>query len=258
MGIIFEKLGAFLLALFQQIGEMLLLFFNSCRYSTEFKKRRARKRLYEQILHIGADSVMMVSILGAFVGMVLALQTGYQLRKIGGEGFIGAVVALSLVRELAPVFTGYLLAGRIGAAITAEIGTMSVHEEIDALRALGISPVKYLAVPRIIAGIIVTPMLVVFADIMGILGGAGLAVTYLQVSLLEYKNSIIELTRFDDICVGLIKGAVFGGIVCLVGCHQGFSTSNGARGVGKYTTRSVVIAFMSILIADYFLSRIML
>lgn len=258
MDSLIEKIGRLSLNFYQEVGEVQLLFWYILKNIRLIFHKRTRHRLYEQILKIGADSVTMVSILGAFVGMVLALQMGYQLKKIGGESFVGAVVALSLVRELAPVFTGYLIAGRIGAAITAEIGTMNVNDEIDALRAMGIDPIKFLAFPRIVAGILVLPVLVVIADIVGIIGGGILSFTYLNVSVTEYKNSIINLLVADDILEGLFKAAIFGAIVCVVGCHQGFKTTNGAQGVGKFTTRSVVISFIAILVFDYFLSRFLL
>ncbi len=253
-----EKFGEYSLNFFQEVGEAIVLFFESLKTVTQFRFSRARQRLYHQLLLIGNESVPMVCILGAFVGMVLTLQMGYQLQKVGTERFIGAIVALTLTKELAPVFTAYLLAGKVGAAITAEIGTMKVNQEIDALRSLGIDPIRFLTLPRILSGILVTPILVLFADIVGILAGSILAFIYLGVSMVEYKNSIIEMVIFSDVLEGMIKGAVFGGMICLIGCHQGFKTTDGAEGVGKFTTRSVVISFIAILVFDYFLSRFML
>lgn len=253
-----EKFGSYSLNFFQEVGEAIVLLIESIKTIDQFRFARARKRLYSQLLLIGNESVPMVCILGGFVGMVLTLQMGFQLQKFSSERFIGAIVALTLTKELAPVFTAYLLAGKVGAAITAEIGTMKVDQEIDALRSLGIDPIRFLTLPRILSGILVTPVLVLFANIVGIMAGSVLSYFYLNVSPTEYRNSIIELVIFADVAEGMIKGAVFGGLVCLVGCHQGFKTTQGAKGVGKFTTRSVVISFIVILIFDYFLSRLML
>ncbi len=253
-----EKLGSYSLNFFQEVGEAIVLFFESLRTIDQFRFARSRRRLYRQLLLIGHESIPMVCILGGFVGMVITLQMGFQLQKVASERFIGAIVTLTLTKELAPVFTAYLLAGKVGAAITAEIGTMKVNQEIDALRSLGIDPIRFLTLPRILSGILVTPVLVLFANIVGILAGSILSYIYLGVSFEVYRGSIVEMVIFADVAEGLIKGAVFGGLICLIGCHQGFKTSEGAEGVGKFTTRAVVIAFIVILIFDYFLSSFML
>jgi phospholipid/cholesterol/gamma-HCH transport system permease protein len=196
--------------------------------------------------------------MGLFVGMVLALQTGAQLQRFGVETVIGAIVGLSLAKELAPVMTGYLVAGRVGAAIAAEVGTMKVSEEIDALRVMGVDPVYYLSMPRFIAGILMVPIVVIYVNFIGILGGALVAVTYVEVSFRDYFDSLFTNLTFWELATGLIKAMFFGAIVSIIGCYKGFKTTGGAEGVGRYTTQSVVMSFILILVFDYFLTRILL
>ncbi len=237
------------------MGEMVFLTLNIFRQM--FRKPFERKLIFEQMVKIGVESVPVAITTALFTGMVLALQSGYTLEtKIKGVSqFIGAVVSISMVRELGPVLTGMVIAGRMGSAVAAEIGTMQVTEQIDALYTLAANPVKYLGVPRFLAFTLMLPLLTVFADIVGWVGGlfvSSLKFTSAEVYIDSTKTSLVT----GDIMGGLIKATVFGAIIAVVACRQGFATTNGAEGVGKATTNAVVFSFMLILISDYFLTAI--
>ena len=200
------------------------------------------------------------SVMAFFVGMVLALQTGVELNKYGGQNIIGAIVGHSMVRELGPVMTSFLVAGRAGSAMAAELGVMRVYEEIDALKTLDINPVRYLVMPRLIASLICVPALVIYADAIGIIGGAIISNLHpkIFVSYTTYYDSVTDALKLREVGNGLIKSVVFGGIVAQICCYVGFKTSGGARGIGISTTRSVVWSFMLILVSDYLLTRILM
>jgi len=187
--------------------------------------------------------------------MVFALQSYIGFQRVGGEQFIGAVVALGLIRELGPVLTGLMVTGRAGSAMTAEIGTMHITEQIDALRTLRINTLQYLSVPRILASTIILPCLALFAMICGIIGGYVVCVHVLGLSPEDYTSSIRTYVEMKDIRGGLIKTAVFGLILAWVGTYKGFATEGGARGVGIATTQSVVLGSIMILISNYFLTK---
>ena len=256
MGRLLEFLGRRLIYFFETAGEILVLFASTflwCRKAFE-----SRTRIFKQMAFIGVDTLPIALLMGFFVGMVLALQTGYQLLRFNLEGIIGAIVGLSLAKELGPVLTGYLVAGRIGAAITAEIGTMEISEEVDALRVMGVDPVYYLSKPRLIAAVFMVPVLVIYVNLIGIFGGAIMSVTYAGVGLQSYFDNLFDSLTFGEIFRGLIKAMFFGGIVATIGCYKGFKTTGGAEGVGRFTTQSVVLSFILIIVFDYFLSRILL
>ena len=212
------------------------------------------KDLIAQMSVIGVDSLFMVSVTGLSTGMVLVVQMGNQLAKMGAESYVGGIVALSLARELAPNLTAIVVAGRIGSAMAAEIGTMAVTEQIDALNTLAVSPIKYLFVPRILATAIMLPILVIFTNIIGIVGGSFVAVAQVNISLITFKESILVNLAMRDIIGGLLKSVFFGMIIGMVGCYKGFKTYGGAEGVGKATTSAVVLSIMLILLSNYFLS----
>jgi phospholipid/cholesterol/gamma-HCH transport system permease protein len=210
-----------------------------------------------QVVRVGVDSVPVVLLTALFTGGVLALQTFKGFQRFHAEGYIGSVVALSMLRELGPVLTGLMVTGRAGSAMAAELGSMRVTEQIDALVSLATDPVQYLFVPRVLAAIIVVPMLVVLADAIGILGGYIVAVTYLGANPVVYLNNTFQFLDMDDLTSGLIKSAVFGFLLALVGCQCGFDTKGGAEGVGRSTTTAVVMGSLSILIADFFLTKVL-
>jgi phospholipid/cholesterol/gamma-HCH transport system permease protein len=190
--------------------------------------------------------------------MVLALQTYYAFRLFSAESLVGATVALSMTRELGPVITALMVTGRAGSAIAAEIGTMRVTEQVDALTVMAINPVQYLAVPRIIAGLVMLPLLTVLSDFVGMVGGYLVGVKLLGINAAIFMNKVYELVALEDIYNGLIKAAVFGVILTLVGCYKGFTTTGGAEGVGRATTQSVVLSSVLILASDYVLTALMM
>ncbi len=189
--------------------------------------------------------------------MVFALQSYIGFQRVGGEQFIGAVVALGMIRELGPVLTGLMVTGRAGSAIAAEIGTMRITEQIDALTTLRINVFQYLVVPRMIAGTLILPCLSVFSMIFGIIGGYIVCVHVLELSPEDYTSSIRNYVELADIRGGIIKSAVFGLILSWVGCYKGYYTNGGARGVGISTTQAVVLASIMILMSNYFLTKLL-
>jgi len=221
-----------------------------------FAADRKWQLILEQMDRIGVASLPLVFLTSLFTGMVLALQTAYQLQKISAELYIGALVALSMVRELGPVLTALVIAGRVGAAITAEMGTMRVTEQIDALQTLGADPIKYLAVPRLVALALMLPLLTIYADVIGILGGWLVGVYKLGIGSALYMNMTWDALRFKDVSTGLFKAFVFALIIATIACYEGFVTEGGAEGVGRSTTLSVVISFILIIAADCFFTAL--
>ena len=213
-------------------------------------------RILSQAKRVGPGSFLIASLVAFFIGMIMALQMAYQMIAMSAEIYIPSVVAVSLTRELAPVLTSLIVAGRVGAGITAEIGTMTVTEQVDALRAFAVNPVKYLVVPRFLGLILMLPVLTVFADLVGMMGGFVICVYKLYISPTLYFTMIAEALTIKDIVTGLIKTVFFGAIIALVGCHQGLNVQSGAEGVGRSTTISVVISFILIIAADCFFTAV--
>ncbi len=214
--------------------------------------------LFRQMVRVGYDSIPVVFVTTLFTGMVLALQTFNGFARFHAENLVGSVVALSLTRELAPVLTALMVTGRVGSAMAAELGTMRVTEQIDALTSLGTEPVQYLMVPRVSASILMMPLLVVLGDAVGIYGGYFVAVQLLGANPVSYlDNSFQYLHVKDDIVSGIIKAAVFGLIFSLIACVRGYYTAGGAEGVGRSTTRAVVSGSLSVLVVDFFLTKLL-
>ena len=213
--------------------------------------------LFQQMVHLGVDSLPIVIITSLFTGMVLALQTAHQIAKFGADIYVGGIVGISMTRELGPVLTALMVAGRVGAGITAEIGTMKVTEQISALETLATNPVQYLIVPRVIACILMLPVLTMFADFIGFLGGYIVGVFRLGINSALYIDRTVNIVETADIYNGLFKTFFFGYIISIVGCYMGFNTKGGAEGVGRATTISVVTSCMLIFISDYFLTAIL-
>jgi len=212
------------------------------------------RNIIRQMLEVGVNSVPVVLITAIATGMVLALHMYTGFSRFGAEGLVGTVVALSMTREFGPVLAALVVSGRAGAAMAAELGTMRVTEQIDALETLATNPVKYLVVPRFLAGMIMLPALTIITDIVGIMGGYFVAVGLLGTSSRAYLRATWDFLQMDDIYNGLIKACFFGASFALISCYKGFYTKGGAEGVGKATTGAVVYSFMTILISDYFLS----
>jgi phospholipid/cholesterol/gamma-HCH transport system permease protein len=211
-----------------------------------------------QFDQIGVRSLSIVIITSTFIGMVLALQTAYSLAEFGGKLFIGKVVSLSLVRELAPVLMSLMVGGRVGAGITAEIGTMKVTEQIDALRALATNPVRKLVVPRVLATTLMFPLLTIVSVCLGILGGLAIAVFTLHLDANFYMRSVIDTVKYNDLASGIGKTFFFGFSTGLIACYNGLRTTGGADGVGRATTMTVVTGAITVLIMDFFLTKLFL
>jgi len=208
-----------------------------------------------QVIEIGFYSLPVVGLTGIFAGMVLALQSYTGFSRFAAESAIPNVVAISMTRELGPVFAGLMVAGRVGAAMAAEIGTMRVTEQIDALRTLSTNPFKYLVVPRLLAGIVCLPILVLVADIVGIMGGYIVSVYKLDFNADAYINNTLDFLEPLDIGSGLVKAAVFGLLIALMGCYHGFNSKGGARGVGTATTNAVVSGAILVLVFNYIITE---
>ncbi len=250
-----QAIGAYSINLLNTFGEVSVFLLRVIQ--TTFTSKLKLHKLFEQMGVIGVDSLSIILLTGAFSGGVLALQSYIGFKRFGAEEFIGPVVALSLVRELGPVLTGLMVTGRAGSAITAELGTMQITEQIDALRTLCINVFQYLMVPRVLGAAIILPFLTLFSMIFGIVGGYCVCVYVLNLNGEQYINGIKTFLEFSDISGGLIKSAVFGIILSWIGCYKGFATMGGAKGVGLATTQSVVISSIMILIANYFLTALL-
>ena len=212
----------------------------------------------EQFDQIGIGSLTVVLLTGFFTGAVLVLQTGITLDKFGARPFVGQIVSASMVKELGPVLTGLMLAGRIGSGIAAELGSMVVTDQINALRALGTDPVRKLVVPRVLAAFFMAPVLTVIADALGILGGWLIAVFQLRVASSLYWSSIYDALYIQDAWMGLIKPFCLGYVIATIGCHVGLRTRGGTQGVGRSTTNAVVASSVAVIAVDFFITRLLI
>ncbi|MBU1076112.1 MAG: ABC transporter permease [Spirochaetes bacterium] len=250
----FFFIGKKLLLLLSAVGKISKLFIDTIKWI--FKKPFDLKNIISQMVHIGYDSIPVVMLTSLFTGMVFALQTGIGLESTlkGTSTFVGGVLIIALVRELSPVLTALIIAGRIGSSIAAEIGTMQVTEQIDALKTLATNPVQYLSVPRFMALTLMMPVLVILSNFIGWAGGAFVSTFELEIPFLTYFHNSQAALKLGDIMSGLIKASFFGMIIAVIGCYKGFDTRGGAEGVGKSTISSVVISSILILVSDYFLT----
>jgi phospholipid/cholesterol/gamma-HCH transport system permease protein len=214
--------------------------------------------IVEQFEQIGIGSLTVVLLTGFFTGAVLALQTGLTLDQFGARPFVGRLVSASMIKELGPVLTGLMLAGRVGSGIAAELGSMVVTDQINALRALGTDPVRKLVVPRVLAGFFMAPVLTVIANAVGIIGGWLIAVFQLRVASSLYWTSVIEGLYLQDAWMGLIKPFCLGYAIVTIGCHVGLRTSGGTQGVGRATTNAVVAASVAVIAVDFFVTRVLI
>ena len=218
--------------------------------------RRVRL-IFEQMLIMGVNSLPLVLVTSVFTGGVSAVQAAYQFSDYVPLRYLGTAVGKAVVIELGPVLTALVVAGRVGASIAAELGTMKVTEQIDALETLALDPVRYLVVPRFVAGFSMLPVLVIFSDFIAILGGLAVSVFFLGVSSYTFLNGLKMFFHLSDVFGGLVKALVFGSIIAVIGCYQGFRTEGGAEGVGKSTTRAVVLSSVLILISDYVVTSLL-
>jgi phospholipid/cholesterol/gamma-HCH transport system permease protein len=247
----FEKIGERVLNFLSELGEVTMLLVDSVK-SLRYLPKSKRIVLY-QMEHIGVGSLPLVLIIAIFTGAVAAWQAAYQLKGVAPMSLLGGTTSRAIITELGPVLTGIVIAGRVGASIAAELGTMKVTEQIDALEIMAIQPVRFLAMPRIIASVFMMPVLVVLANAISVFGAYLVSRYFIGVSFAVFFSSVKKFFIFSDFTAGLFKTVVFGGVTALLGCHIGFHTSGGAEGVGQATIRSFVMSAAMILILDYFL-----
>lgn len=219
-----------------------------------FGKRMRHEVLYQLFLS-GIKSLGVITVVALFTGMILALQTGLELRRFGQEVNIGTAVTVVMMREMGPFMTALIIAASVGSAIAAQLGTMTVSEEIAALEIMSIDPVRFLVMPRLVALSVMLPILTIYTNILGVVGGAIVGYTQLGVSFAAYFDNATRYAENKDLYVGLFKAFLFGVIITVVSCHQGFSTTEGAVGVGRSTRRTVIISFLTILVVGYIVTR---
>ena len=243
-----EGMGSRAAEVVRLAGGLFTLFLQTLRWivTPPFRPRRT----LEQMVKIGVESLPIATLTNFFIGIVIAFQSAYQMKKVAAEMYIPSLVSVSLCREIAPIITGLVVAGRIGASIAAEIGSMKVTEQVDALETLASNPVKYLVVPRFLALVFMLPLLTVYADVIGILGGYTVSVFKLGLSHTLYVKMTFLPLELKDIFTGLFKTGVFAALICIISCYQGLRVEGGAEGVGTATTRAVVQSFICIIVAD--------
>jgi phospholipid/cholesterol/gamma-HCH transport system permease protein len=236
-----------------KITELFIQFTNSC-----FSKPFYLDRVFEQVVRLGIGSLSISLVIGIVTGMVMTLQFGYGLEKFGGTLYVPAIVSMSIMRELGPIFTSLLIAGRVGSGISAEIGAMNVTQQIDALRALGTSPIRVLVVPRVLATVISLPLLAMLSTFSGILGGLVIAQTEFNIPPGFYLNKVFSSLSYSDIFGSMFKCVFFALIITLLACYKGFHTKEGTKGVGNTTIWVVVNSSIIILISDFFLTKFLI
>ena len=246
-----EIIGSFVLRRLAEFGTIVLLYADTMR---ELRHKIRFRHIIAQMSHLGVDSMVIVSLTLLFTGVVFTLQTAHEFIRFGAQSTVGGIIAIAIGRELGPVLVGVVCAGRVGAAITAEISTMKVTEQIDALRVMAVSPVNYLIVPRMLACMVVVPILTVYGDLIGILGGWLVAVYYSGISSNVFVQSIHMFAVMRDMTGGIIKAVFFGNIIAVLGCYYGLHCPEGAEGVGKATTRTVVTSIIVIFILNALLT----
>lgn len=244
--------------MFQNLGEMVLLFGRTLRALP--LAWRQRRKVFDQFYEVGNASLLMVCVLSFFIGAVIALQTGPVLVERGLAAAVGGIVGISICKELAPVMMAILIAGRNGSAMAAEIGSMRVYQEIDALRTMNINPVHYLVLPRVLALAAALPLLVIIAIMVGWFGGALVADNNEQMSIgfKVFFEDLRDIVKLGDVVHGVFKSFIFALIVGVVSCHQGLVTRGGPRGIGRSVTKAVVNSIVLIVVSDYFLTRVLL
>lgn len=247
------KIGSFVLNTLAQIGGVFNLLGQTLFWMVVgpfVKKPLSRNNIFAQMVFEGVNSVLIVFFVAFFTGIVLAMQSAYQLAQLGAEMYVASLVAVSMARELGPVLTALVVAGRVGAAITAELSSMKVTEQIEALEAIALNPVRFLVVPRFLALVIMLPCLTIFSDLVGMVGGYIIGVYNLGINSGLYINITFKFLELKDIYTGLIKSVFFAMVISIIGCYMGLNASGGAEGVGRSTTVSVVTSFILIILVD--------
>jgi len=252
----FRRLGRIVLLACLHMGQALKMLGSATLYTRTMFRPRARREIIAQLFITGIKSLGVITIVALFTGMILALQTGLELRRFGQEVNIGTAVMQVMIREMGPFMTGLIIAASVGSAIAAQLGTMTVSEEIDALEIMSINPNRFLVMPRLVALAVMMPILTVYTNILGICGGAVVGATQLGVSFHAYFDNATQFAENKDLYVGLFKAVTFGVVIATVSCHQGFTTREGAVGVGKATRQTVIISFLLILVLGYMITRL--
>jgi len=250
-----ERIGRVFIRLFEQTGLWFDMLWRTILWT--FRPPFEGREWLRQMVRVGVDSIPVVFLTTMFTGMVMALQTYNGFHRVHAENFVGSVVALAMLRELSPVLVALMVTGRVGSSMAAEIGTMRVTEQLDALQALATDPVQYLFVPRVIAGIVMLPLLTILGDALGVGGGYLVGVKMMGANPVVYEQNTYQFLQMNDVWSGLIKAAVFGLILTLTGCVRGYYTSGGAEGVGRATTAAVVSASLIVLLSDFFLTKLL-
>ncbi|MFA8343539.1 MAG: MlaE family ABC transporter permease [Rhodothermaceae bacterium] len=250
-GNFFSKIGKKTLDFFREVGQVSILCFEIVKFFPSALSKR-RSVIY-QMEHIGVNSLPLVFVIAVFTGAVAAWQAAYQLKGLAPLSFLGTATSRAIITELGPVLTAIIIAGRVGASIAAELGSMKVTEQIDALEVMGINKIRFLAMPRFLASIIMIPILIVFANVIAVFGAYVISNFFLDISANVFFDSVRKFFEVGDFLFGMSKGIFFGGATALLGCHIGFNTTGGAEGVGHSTIRSFVLSSASILIIDYFM-----
>ena len=248
-----EIIGSFIIRRCEDFGRISLVYIDTVK---QLRHKPRFNHIIAQMAHLGADSLLIVSLTLLFTGIVFTLQTASEFIRFGAESTVGGVISIAIGRELGPVLVGVVCAGRVGAAITAEISTMKVTEQIDALRVMAVSPVDYLIVPRMLACMIVVPFLTIFGDVIGVVGCYVVAVHYTHISDYVFMQSIQTFAVMLDLTGGLIKAIFFGNVIAVLGCYYGLHCPDGAEGVGIATTRTVVSSIIVIFILNAILTFI--
>jgi phospholipid/cholesterol/gamma-HCH transport system permease protein len=252
----FRRLGRMILMACHDMGQALIMLGSATLYIRTIWRPRARRELTMQLYVTGIKSLGVITVVALFTGMILALQTGLELRRYGQEEFIGSAVAVSMIREMGPFMTGLIIAASVGSAIAAQLGTMTVSEEIAALEVMSIDPNRFLVMPRLLALALMMPILTVYTNLLGIFGGGIVGATQLGVAFQAYIDNATRYAENKDLYVGLLKAVVFGVIITAVSCHQGLTTTEGAVGVGRATRRTVIVSFLLILVVGYMITRL--
>ena len=249
-------MNGFLISHLDELGGITRLGWSTLRQAT---RRPIEFRLWvEQLYQLGVRSLTITNVTLLFTGMVLAIQTAYSLAAYGGQGFVGDILALSVVRELGPVLTALMVAGRVGAGITAELGSMAVTEQVDALRALAADPVRKLVVPRVGALVLALPLLTILADTVALFGGMVMAVVEIGQTQPYFMNHVLQALTVGDIASGVGKTVFFAFFIGVIACYNGLNAKGGADGVGKATTNTVVVSSISVIVSDFFLTKMFL
>jgi len=251
----FRRFGRIILLSCHGAGDALMMLGSSVLYIRTAFRPRARHEVAVQLFITGIKSLGVITVVAFFTGMILALQTGLELRRFGQEVNIGTAVTIVMIREMGPFMTGLIIAASVGSAIAAQLGTMTVSEEIAALEVMSINPNRFLVMPRLVALAVMMPILTIYTNLLGIVGGGIVGATQLGVAMQAYIDNATRYAENKDLYVGLFKAVVFGIIIATVACHQGLTTREGAVGVGRATRRTVIISFLMILVVGYMITR---